>query len=120
MASRAPFTVSQMHDWRRSPTTALVATALIFAIQVAIPALRFGPPDSPQRWAWQMFSKPPYSVEFTIETARGAEVADLEAYSAHPRGDFDLTGAMPAHLCAVHPEAIRVTWEGGSFECPSG
>ena len=120
MASLAPFTVSQMYDWRRSPTIALVATTLILAIQVAMPALRFGPPDTPQRWAWQMFSKPPYSVEFTIETLRGAEVADLETYSAHPRGDLDLTGTMPAHLCAMHPEATRVTWDAGSFECSSG
>jgi hypothetical protein len=120
MASLAPFTVSQMHDWRRSPKIALVATSLILAVQVAIPALRLGPPDTPQRWAWQMFSKPPYSVAFTIETTQSAEVVDLETYSAHSRGDLDLTGAMPAHLCAAHPEAIRVTWEGGSLECRSG
>jgi hypothetical protein len=120
MASLAPFTVSQMHDWRRSPKIALVATTLIVAIQVAIPALRFGPPDTPQRWAWQMFSKPPYSVEFTIETAQSAEVVSLETHSANLRGDLDLTGPMPAHLCAVYPEAIRVTWERGSLECPSG
>ena len=120
MASLTPFTVSQMHDWRRSPRIALVATALILAVQVAIPALRVGPTDTPQRWAWQMFSKPPYSVEFTIETAQGAEVADLEMYSPHPRGDLDLTEAMPAHLCEVRSDAIRITWDEGDFECPSG
>lgn len=67
-----------------------------------------------------MFSTVRESPEFVVEMpAQQREIA-LEDYVAEVRGEIDLEGLLPPHLCDVFPDAIRVTWESGEFTCPGG
>lgn len=93
----------------------LIVTFLV--VQLAIPISRLFPLETPHRWAWQMFSRTPHSVQFVIHTPTDTTDVVLRQHMAQVRGDIDLTGLMPAHLCLVYDEAIRVTWDSGELEC---
>ncbi len=106
-----------MTDWRAHPRTAAVLVVVSLVVQLAIPISRLSPTDTPHRWAWQMFSRTPHSVQFVLHTPSGPTEVDINQYMARARGDIDLTTSMPFHLCSVHDEALRVTWESGELEC---
>lgn len=109
-----------MVDWRRSTAVALVSIALFAIGQLAIPVSRLGRPYVPERFAWQMFSNVPISVEFVVETSSGREEVDPGRYLVQDRADLDLTRWMPSHLCDVVSDAVRVTWDDGELECSTG
>lgn len=106
-----------MGNWRSNKKTAVIAIVVFLIIQVGIPLDRLHPPETPQRWGWQMFSRAPNHVEFYVETPTGITQADFRQYMARTRGDIDLTKSMPAHLCSIEPNAVRVTWDSGTLEC---
>lgn len=107
----------RMGNWRTSGKTAVIAIVVFLIIQVGIPLGRLHPPETPHRWGWQMFSRTPHNVQFQVETPTGVTEAQFRQYMARTRGDIDLTKAMPAHLCYIHPNAVRVTWDSEALEC---
>lgn len=106
-----------MTDWRANPRIAAIVIVVFLAVQLAIPISRLSPAETPHRWAWQMFSRAPHSVEFTLHTPTDETPVDVRRYMARARGDIELIASMPSHLCSVHDDAIKVTWESGELEC---
>jgi len=104
-------------SWRRSKVVALAAIGVFLAVQLAIPMARYGEVDRAQRFGWQMFSIGEQAPRFVVETSTGNREIDLDDYLARVRGDIDIIGLMPAHLCEVIPGAITVTWQDGSHPC---
>jgi hypothetical protein len=90
---------------------------VFLTLQLALPISRLGPHESARRFGWQMFSIAREDPTFVVETESGQSVVDLNEYMAGARGDVDIVGALPTHLCVVYPGAVRVTWESGAHEC---
>lgn len=111
------FTVGSVRSWRRSGAAALVVTILFIALQIAIPVSRIGVHESARRFGWQMFSTAREAPAFMVVTGEGETPVELGDYMAGPRGDVDIVGLLPPHLCNVVPGALWVTWETGEFEC---
>ena len=109
-----------MSSWRRSHFIAWTAVLLFLVIQLWVPASRLGDHDRAPRFGWQMFSTYRESPQFVVETPTQQREISLEDYVAGVRGEIDLEGLLPPHLCNVFPDAIEVTWESGEFTCPSG
>ena len=118
MAQSAPYpeAVDQV-----SRTRKVVLTALFLAfvgLQIAIPISRLGSGQS-VRFGWQMFSTGASAPEITVVTPNGEMVIDLDEYMTFPRGDLDIVGNLPRHLCAVIPEATAVLiGEAAVVPCP--
>lgn len=91
--------------------------AIFLVVQLAIPISRLSPPETAHRWAWQMFSRTPHSIQFVIHTPTDTTDVELHEYMAQVRGDIDLTEVLPPHLCAVSEDAVKVTWDSGELEC---
>ncbi|HSM43613.1 MAG TPA: hypothetical protein VK969_01210 [Acidimicrobiia bacterium] len=106
-----------MTDWRAKPGAAADVIMVFLVVQLAIPIDRLFPSDTPNRWAWQMFSRAPHSVQFVLHTPTDEIPVDVRQYMARARGDIDLTTSMPPHLCSVHADAIKITWDSGELEC---
>jgi hypothetical protein len=86
-------------------------------IQLTIPMVRLTQEhDRSQRLGWQMFSFVT-AVEFTVVTETGEAKVDYDAVLARPRGDLALEDLIPPHVCATFDGAVRVVWDGGSYEC---
>lgn len=111
------YTVVQVTSWRKSRAVAAIAVAAFLALQLAVPISRLGTHESAPRFAWQMFSTAREAPEFVVETDDGARQISLGRYMAGARGDVDIEGLMPPHLCELFPEAERVTWQWGEHEC---
>lgn len=105
-----------MRGWRCSPRVAVFVIAAFAVAQLAIPVSRFGGPDT-DRFAWQMFSTYAPDPGFVVEVNGGRITIDLETYMARARADIPITDLLPEHLCAVIPDAVRVTWNEGVEEC---
>lgn len=106
-----------MTGWRRSRPLVVVAIVVFLVVQLSVPIIRFGDGDRAQRFAWQMFSTAEVAPAFVVHTSSGEAGIDLDAYMARPRSDIDILGLMPAHLCATHPDADLITWQGGEHTC---
>jgi len=111
------FTVNSVRSWRRSGALALVVIGLFLAVQIAVPVSRIGVHDSARRFGWQMFSTAQETPAFVVITESGAVEVELDDYVAGPRGDVDIDGLLPPHLCNVVSGAVRVTWDSGDHEC---
>lgn len=111
------FTVNSVRSWRTSGALALAVIILFIAFQVTIPVSRIGVHESARRFGWQMFSTARETPAFVVATEEGEAPVELDDYMAGPRGDVDIVGLLPPHLCNVVPGALRVTWESGEFEC---
>lgn len=112
-----PIYGESMSNWRANGKTALVVVVVFLLVQLAVPISRLHPRETPHRWAWQMFSRSPHSVQFIVHTPTGSTEVDVSQYMSVVRGDIDLTTAMPMHLCSVHDDAVRITWETEELEC---
>lgn len=105
-------------QWRQKRWIAVVLTAGILLVQLAIPASRLADENEPSvRFGWQMFSTLTPSVKFTVITRDGELDIDTEDYLARLRGDLALTVIFPPHLCDVVEGAQSVTWEDGGYRC---
>ena len=109
-----------MSEWRKSPAVALVIMTLFLILQLGVPLTRIGEHEMAQRFGWQMFSVLSQEIEFTVHTADSSETIDLDDIMARVRADLPLEEEVPPHLCKTTPEAVRVTWEGGEFQCSAG
>lgn len=110
-------TVDPVRSWRTSSTLALVVIVLFIVLQVAIPVSRIGVHESGRRFGWQMFSTARETPSFVVVTEDGELPVALKDYMAGPRGDIDIVGLLPPHLCNTVPGALRVTWESGEHQC---
>jgi hypothetical protein len=96
----------------------IIAISLFLVLQLALPISRIVVHDETAlRFGWQMFSTAREAPSFVVETENGQIAIDIADYMAGARGDVDILGPMPPHLCEVVPGAIRVTWDGGEREC---
>lgn len=96
---------------------AVVVIVIFVAVQLAIPLSRIGIHESARRFGWQMFSTARETPSFVvIKESETAEIR-LGDYMAGTRGDIDIVGVLPPHLCDVVPGALRITWESGEYEC---
>lgn len=111
------YTVGPVRSWRTSRAVALVAIVLFGALHVAVPVSRIGVHDSARRFGWQMFSTAREAPAFVVVTEAGELPVELGDYMAGPRGDVDIVGRLPPHLCNVVPGALRVTWGSGEHQC---
>lgn len=74
---------------------------LYLLVQTAVPLVRLWAPR-PARFGWQMFSAKFQRTRYTLVLRDGTRrPADLSLYVAQSRGEMDLQGALPAHLCRV-------------------
>ena len=104
-------------SWRRSRVVAVATIGIFLAVQLAIPISRYGEVGRAQRFGWQMFSIGEQAPRFVVETNAGEREIDLGDYMARVRGDIDIVGLMPAHLCGAVSGAVRVTWQDGVHRC---
>ncbi len=111
------FTVKPVSSWRTHRVVAALAVVAFVTIQLAIPISRFGSNEAAPRFAWQMFSTVREAPDFVVETGSETIEIPLNDYMAGARGDVDIEGLMPAHLCSLFPAAIRVTWQWDSYPC---
>jgi len=111
------FTVNSVRSWRTSGALALVVILLFLAVQIAVPVSRLGTHESARRFGWQMFSTAQETPAFVVITESGVVEVELDDYMAGPRGDVDIVGLLPSHLCNVVSGAVRVTWDSGDHEC---
>lgn len=109
-----------MSEWRKSPAVALVIVTLFLIIQLGLPLSRLGEHDRAPRFGWQMFSVFSQEVEFRVHTADSSESIELDDIMAIVRADLPLEEGVPPHLCRITPEAVRITWEGGEYQCSAG
>ena len=115
--NQSPEEAEVRRGWRWNRRTAVAALTLFLVVQTAIPTVHLVQPhDRAQRYAWQMFAFATSGVYVAV-TEDGEEAVDLEEILARPRADMDLAAVVPPHVCATRPEVIRVTWEGGQYEC---
>lgn len=106
-----------MIDWRQSRVVAGTILALFFVVQLAIPISRLGD-ERGQRFGWQMYSREVRAIpEFGVITGDGEVAIDILDYLPTSRIEVDVAMYLPAHLCDVIPEAVSVSWEGGSHRC---
>ena len=106
-----------MSGWRWNPRIAAVCLALFLVVQLTIPLSRMiGGDDDSQRFGWQMFTAASF-FDFEVVTPSGVIQIDPDDVLAKPRGDMHLDDLLPPYLCAIYPEAIRVTWSEGELEC---
>jgi len=103
--------------WRYSPVVAVVVFVAVLSLQLAIPISRLGEVDSGTRFGWHMFSGARGAPQFVVETDDGEEAIALQDYMANVRVDVDITSSLPAHLCRVIPEAVRVSWGETTHPC---
>lgn len=103
-------------NWRCSTRPALTLLTLIVAAQLTIP-IGLAVADHQPRFAWQMFSGSPKTPEFRVETTLGSKPIRPEDYLLRARSELDLETLLPPYLCSANPEAVRVTWDGGEWEC---
>lgn len=89
----------------------------VLAVQLAIPISRLGEVEKGTRFGWHMFSGARGVPEFVVETGDGEEAVALDDYMANVRVDVDITSWLPAHLCRVVPEAVRVSWGETTHRC---
>jgi len=106
-----------MTEWRKSPTVAAVIVALFVILQFVIPISRSSDGEHPERFGWQMFSSAGEAIEFSVHTATGTLVIDLQEVMANPRGDIPLEELLPTHLCETVDGAAFVTWNDKRYEC---
>lgn len=111
------FTVGSVRWWRTSGVVALLVILVFVGVQLAVPLSRIGVHESGRRFGWQMFSTARETPAFVVVTETGELDIGLGDYMAGPRGDIDIVGLLPPHLCGVIPGANRVTWESGEYEC---
>lgn len=104
-------------DWRKSRVLAVVVFTAVLAVQLAIPVSRLVGSGDAQRFGWQMFSGSEAFPEFVVVTAVGEQQVSLDDYLLRQRVELDVVGALPPHLCMVVPDAVMVTWDGGSYRC---
>ena len=111
------YTVNRVSSWRRSSLVAVIAITIFLLVQIAVPVSRLGVHDNALRFGWQMFSTARETPSFVVITDTGSETIDINEYMAGARGDVDIVGNMPAHLCTVVAGAVRVTWGTGELQC---
>lgn len=102
--------------WQRSPRIASAIVVAWILVQLAIPLWNISSDDQ-DRFAWRMFSTFEPRPTFVVHTAAGETEADLVALTARLRGDLDLEAQIPAHLCDITEDAVRVSWEYGEYMC---
>ena len=95
----------------------MIVIAVFLTVQLTLPIGRLGPHESARRFGWQMFSVAREDPTFVVATDSGQSVIDLNDYMAGARGDVDIVGFLPPHLCSVVPGAVRVTWDSGEYRC---
>ena len=95
----------------------MVVIVAFLAVQLAIPVSRLGAHESARRFGWQMFSTAQETPAFVVNTESGVVEVELDEYIAGARGDVDIVGLLPPHLCNVVSGAVRVTWDSGEHEC---
>lgn len=105
-----------MSNWRRSRPLALAVIIAFLVVQLAIPISRLENEDT-RRFGWRMFSVTRLAPEFVVVTGTEDMEIVIEDYMARVRADIDIAGLLPAHLCAVVPDARKVTWEDGEHPC---
>lgn len=106
-----------MTSWRRSGVTAVIVISAFLIVQLTIPISRIGVHENALRFGWQMFSTARETPAFVVETPEGSIEIDINEYMAGARGDVDIIGGMPQHLCQVVPGAVRIKWESGEYRC---
>lgn len=98
---------------RDGPWTARSVAAAAFLVsfllvQTAVPLVRLAAPR-PARFGWQMFTAVPQRASYTLVLRNGSRApARLTTYVAASRGEMDLEGALPRHLCRVVPDLASV------------
>ena len=102
--------------WQRSPRIAAAIVVAWLLTQLAVPVWNLTSVDQ-DRYAWRMFSTFEPRPTFVVHTTSGETEADLVALTARLRGDLDLEAHVPAHLCDVTEDAVRVSWETGEYQC---
>lgn len=111
------FTVDSVRSWRTSGVVALLITLVFVGVQLAVPISRIGEHESGRRFGWQMFSTARETPAFVVVTETGELDIEVGEYMAGPRGDIDIVGLLPPHLCGVVTGATRVRWESGEYQC---
>ena len=102
--------------WQRSPRIAAAVVVAWLLVQLAVPLWNIASDDQ-DRFAWRMFSTFEPRPTFVVHTPTGQAEADLVALTARLRGDLELEAHIPAHLCDLTEDAVRVSWEPGEHLC---
>lgn len=96
---------------------ALAALLVFVAVQLAIPISRLDSPDRAQRLGWQMFAVAAEPIQFTVLTASGENIVQLDDIMARVRGDIDLPTLLPPFLCMTVEGALAVSWHHETYTC---
>ena len=105
-----------MADWRKTRWAAFLVIGCFVLVQLTLPLTRIGA-DDPTRFGWQMYSSPRPLPDFFIVTSTGEVPVDVSEHTASIRVESDYVAVLPPHLCAVTPDAVRISWDGGGYEC---
>jgi hypothetical protein len=113
----------------RSAGRAAHAVAICFflvflAIQLAVPLVQLVTAPRPARFGWQMYSVVSAPPRFSLIMRDGAaRPLDIGPYVTSMRADVPLTRFLPAHLCALFPDAAAVDYQmadgsqAGTYQC---
>lgn len=105
-----------MTSWRQSRILASLVVFAFLAVQISLPIQRAVDEDS-RRFGWQMYSASDPAPDFVVSTSEGSEEISLADYTPVIRTDVPYAELIPPHLCSAVPDAQRVTWGNGTFEC---
>jgi hypothetical protein len=98
------------------PRLRRVAAAIFFAaflsIQIVVPFVQLVWSTRPARFGWQMYSVVSVVPQFELIMRDGAvNPLDITPYVTSRRGDVPLTRFLPAHLCALFPNAAAIHYQ---------
>ncbi|HJZ45549.1 MAG TPA: hypothetical protein VKE41_00215 [Roseiflexaceae bacterium] len=97
---------------------------VFLAIQILVPIVQLISAPRPARWGWQMYSVASAQPRFELLLRDGSsKPIDITPYVTSMRGDVPLARFLPAHLCALFPDAVTVHYhmddgsQAGTFQC---
>ena len=111
--------LSPEKDWRRTPRLAIAFITIWLLIQLVVPLSAVSGDAPPGRFVWRMFSTSEHPPEYSVFTPDANTPVDLAQITARLRADLPFDRFVPQHVCAVVDDAVRVSWDGGDYECPT-
>ena len=111
---------------RTAPSIMIAACFFVvfLAAQVLIPLAQLVWSPRPARFGWQMYSVISAAPRFELVMSDGAtKPVDITPYVTSLRGDVPLGHFLPAHLCALFPDVVAVSYQiddgsqAGTYPC---